>query len=85
MERAGFSHTSYDGVPHSQGDEPRTARNEVAQDVDGAKPELVLSADGEAGNPGRKVHFQRGSDLQPLISLLVLVLFFLDGGLGFRV
>jgi hypothetical protein len=48
--------------------------------VDGAKPELVLSADGEAGNPGRKVHFQRGSDLQPLISLLVLVLFFLDGG-----
>ena len=76
MQRAGFTHTRYYGVPYSQSDEPKTARNEVAQDVDGAKPELVLSADGEASNPGRKVHFQRGSDLQALVSVLVLVLFF---------
>ncbi len=68
MEQASFAHTRDDGVPNSKSDEPKTARDEVNQDVNGAEPELVLSADGDAGNPGRKIHFQRGSDLQPLVT-----------------
>jgi hypothetical protein len=79
MERANFAHLRDDGGPYSKSDEPKTAWDEVHQDVNGAKPELVLSADGDVGNPGRKIHFQRGSYLQPLVSLLVPVLFFLDG------